>query len=127
MQYRRMIVIVTVIFAMYVGSYLVLSRAGLSRGRRDCLGGFDYVEVTGSRTSVLNRVLIGFYYPLWCIDCWLGTGRPLACDPMFELSGGGSDSIEDGPLLRVSGVRAQFDKLPGDDRDFEGWIATSQA
>jgi hypothetical protein len=88
-----MIVILTIIISIYTGSYLVLSRAGFSRGKRDGIGGFSYVEVSSQHTSVLNRVLIGFYYPLWCIDRWLGTGRPLACDPLLELSG--SDSADE--------------------------------
>ena len=90
MRYGWMFVIVLVIFAIYTGSYLVLSRAGFSRAKRDCINGFSYIEQISPRTIVLNREMIDLYYPLWYFDSWLGTGMPLASEPLLKLSGADS-------------------------------------
>jgi hypothetical protein len=68
--------------AIYVGSYLTLSRVGFRNADQVGAKGFYYVTPVGQLTRSVNTALCVLYYPLSGIDTWLGTGRAVASDPI---------------------------------------------
>jgi hypothetical protein len=66
------------VLALYVGSYVALSRIGFRHA--DAMGakGFYYVTPIGPWTQKTNSALCILYYPISAIDYLVGTGRPAA-------------------------------------------------
>jgi hypothetical protein len=86
---RRWIVLAVLVGLLitYVGSYFVLSRRGFAEAEAFGYGGFYFFPPKDSYTwRICNYGLVGFYYPLILIDNWLGTGKGVACEPMWKLS-----------------------------------------
>jgi hypothetical protein len=79
---KRVRCYVLALLAIYVGSYLVISRVGFRHADDIGAKGFYYVMPVEQWTRFSNTSLWAFYSPLSAIDCWLGTGRAAACDPM---------------------------------------------
>ena len=72
--------------AMYIGSYLLLSRLSYKRADALDLEGYYFVAPTSQRAETLNRCITYFFYPLVFVDCRLGSGRCPASVPMSGLS-----------------------------------------
>jgi hypothetical protein len=71
---RRLLILATVLLALYVGSYLILSRRGFIRD------GYFFPPQETASWRVCNYRCVAFYSPLILIDNLLGTGkRPAAC------------------------------------------------
>jgi hypothetical protein len=84
---RRWVFVTAVLFCLYVGSYLVLSREGFAYADRVRAKGFWFFEPRGTVVWRLsNYGCVYTYYPLIAIDCWLGTGRGPAAEPLMGLS-----------------------------------------
>jgi len=66
------------LLAMYLGSYLTLSRVGFQQADAMGVKGFYYVTPIGPVTRSLNCTLYLLYYPVMAVDNALGTGRPAA-------------------------------------------------
>lgn len=76
-----------VLVVAYVGSYLVLSRRGFAL--TEALGGKGFYFFAPQDTTtwrVCNYGCVVLYYPLIMADEWLGTGKPVACEPLWRLS-----------------------------------------
>ncbi len=83
---RRWLILSAGLFAAYLGSYLWLSRAGYAEADRYCLHGFYYFLPEESRSwRVWNYGCVALYWPLNVLDCWLGTGREPASEPLWRL------------------------------------------
>jgi hypothetical protein len=73
-----------VVLAVYVGSYLVLSRIAYAKAAKEPgfdekISGFWYIEPTGPSTENWYRwhcLCKRVYAPLNAFDCWIGTGIP---------------------------------------------------
>ena len=76
---RRWKLIALVLFALYLGSYLILSRLGMAEMKKYNLAGFFYVPAEKALESEdwekAHLCLAEFYAPLDEIDCALGTSR----------------------------------------------------
>ena len=72
--------------AIYIGSYVLLSRLSYKRADALDLEGYYFVTPTSQRAETLNRRFTFFFYPLVFLDCRLGTGRCPASEPMSGLS-----------------------------------------
>ena len=79
--------IVTVLLALYVGSYTVLSRRGYAEAKQYDFSGFYYLRPENTASwSRWNMLLRYLYMPLNELDCAIGTGMYPAADPLFEIS-----------------------------------------
>jgi hypothetical protein len=75
------------LFALYLGSYVGLSRRGYDDARRYHIQGFYYFLPEDSDDwRFRNYVCVGLFYPLNLIDQWIGLGRPPGKEPLFRLS-----------------------------------------
>ncbi|NUQ61344.1 MAG: hypothetical protein HUU20_02580 [Pirellulales bacterium] len=78
---------------MYVSSYLALSRQGFA-GCDACNAEGFYFFLPPEETThwsvwwwrCRNHTLVGVYYPLIMLDNLIGTGRPVASEPIWQLS-----------------------------------------
>jgi hypothetical protein len=84
---RPWVFVLVALCFLYIGSYLVLSRAGFAYADTVGAKGFWFFEPRDSDLwRVSNYGSVSTYYPLIAIDCWLGTGRPPAAEPLLGLS-----------------------------------------
>jgi hypothetical protein len=84
---RRRWQIGVVAVAVYFGAYLALSRRGYSEANHWNFRGFYYLTPEDSaRWRILNYGCAYLFWPLNKFDCWLGTGRPPAAEPMWGMS-----------------------------------------
>ena len=85
---KKWLVWALVLLLAYVGSYAVLSRRAF-REAEECgnLGFYFFTPEDTGAWHVKNYGLVFLYYPLILIDNILGTGRPVAGDPLFRVSG----------------------------------------
>jgi hypothetical protein len=84
---RRRWLIGLVVAAIYLAAYLALSRRGYLEADRYDLRGFYYLPPENSaRWRYLNYGCAYLFLPLNKFDCWLGTGRPPAAEPLWGLS-----------------------------------------
>lgn len=81
-----------ILVALYVGSYITISRQAFRYSDRFNIEGFYFIPPSNSSSYGLNRKLVMFYYPLIVLDIAIGTGRVPACEPMHHLSRLGADS-----------------------------------
>ena len=86
---RRRILVVLLVTSLiaYVGSYVVLSRRDFAE--TEAMGGEGFYFFPPEETAswrAWNYGLVAFYYPLIVIDNWLGTGKSVACEPLWKLS-----------------------------------------
>jgi hypothetical protein len=84
-KWTRRILILGQLLAVYVGSYLVLSRHGYAQADRFNMKGFFYFPPT-PRWRSLNHACMHLYRPLNAVDQWLWSGRPPGCEPLWGLS-----------------------------------------
>ncbi len=81
--------------ALYLGSYVTISRIGFRRMERMHGYGFHYVEPTNRVRKWCNVGCYLFYFPVYAIDNLLGTGRPIGTDEYgMRLSRGGKRGRE---------------------------------
>jgi len=72
----------------YVSSYAILSRRGFAEADAAGWEGFYFYPPEDSdQWRFRNYTLVNFYYPLILIDNWIGTGRAIAAEPTWRLSG----------------------------------------
>lgn len=85
---RRIVATVLVgLLIGYVVSYLVLSRRGFAEAEAFGGDGVYFFPPEDTNTwRIWNYGLVRFYYPLILIDNWLGTGKEVACEPLWKLS-----------------------------------------
>jgi hypothetical protein len=71
-----------------VASYVALSRHGFAVSKAFGIeGGFYFFAPEDTDAwRRMNYGCVYFYYPLIVIDNWIGTGKPIACEPMWRLS-----------------------------------------
>lgn len=80
-------IVLAVLFACYLGSYIWLSRLGYAEADRYHSEGFYYFPPENSDTwKFKNRSCVYLYFPLNFVDRILGFGRYPANDPHMELS-----------------------------------------
>ena len=73
--------------ALYISSYVVLSRRAYAEADRCGFEGFYYfLPENTAAWRVKNQGGMVLFYPLNLIDQWVGLGRPPACEPMWGLS-----------------------------------------
>jgi hypothetical protein len=79
--------LLSVLLTIYVSSYVILSRRGFAQSDSWEMEGFYFLppENTDEWRS-WNYALVRFYYPLILVDNWVGTGRPIASEPLWGLS-----------------------------------------
>lgn len=85
---QRLKVAMIIVLCFYVSSYIVMSRLGFRRSDSINGVGFYFIDPCNERAAMLNKFFRVIYYPLVFLDNLLGTGRPLATDPIWELSNG---------------------------------------
>jgi len=79
--------VLAVLLAVYLSSYAVLSRRGFDQSHLWDMEGFYFLPPENTdEWRFWNYALVRFYYPLILIDNWLGTGRPIASEPLWGLS-----------------------------------------
>jgi hypothetical protein len=82
-RHRRMLLIVAGALAMYIGSYLVLSRRGMAEMKSYGMIAFFYVPAdkvfASEEWELAHYVLMRVYEPLNYLDRALGTGKS-PCD-----------------------------------------------
>lgn len=84
---RRYLLLLTVLFAVYLASYLWLSRRGYAEADRWNLCGFYYFTPEPTPAwRAKNYGCAKLFGPLNAVDRELGTGRPPACEPLWGLS-----------------------------------------
>jgi len=83
----RSIIIDIVLFLLYVSSYLVLSRRAFAAADQYGFEGFYFLTPQNTATWLsANGTLNCIYYPLIKFDNMVGTGRPIANEPMWGLN-----------------------------------------
>lgn len=76
-----------VLAIVYIGSYIALSRRGFAQADEWGVKGFYFFLPADTVTwRVCNYGCVVAYYPLILVDNWLGTGRPVAHEPLWHLS-----------------------------------------
>jgi hypothetical protein len=88
-KYRRWVIVAVLLtlFSVYVSSYVVLSRRGFAQADEWHADGFYFFTPQDSTAwRFANYSLVVIYYPLIFIDNALGTGRPIAHEPLWRLS-----------------------------------------
>jgi hypothetical protein len=88
---RRVLRIVSLVLvcllAVYVGSYVVLSRRGMAMSEAAGFAGFYFFPPEDTDAwRRMNYGCVYVYYPLIMIDNWIGTGKGIGCEPMWRLS-----------------------------------------
>ena len=84
---RRALVLLALLVAVYVASYMWLSRRGYAQADQWNCRGFYYF--TPEPTDVWRVKHFGcarFFFPINALDRALGTGRSPACEPLWGLS-----------------------------------------
>jgi hypothetical protein len=83
------VAVVLLLLLAYLALYLILSRQGFALSEAVGAKGFYFcfpVEDTKS-WRIRNRTCVLFFCPLIVVDNWVGTGEPVAGEPLFHLSG----------------------------------------
>ena len=82
---RKTIWLFGCVFAVYVGSYLALSRRGYAEADRFDTAGFYYFPPEDSRAwRVENYGAAVLFWPLNAVDRMLGCGREISSEPMMS-------------------------------------------
>jgi hypothetical protein len=84
---RRWWLIAIVLVVAYVASYLILSRRGFAQ--TEALGGKGFYFFSPEDTATwrtCNYGCVVLFYPLIVADNLLGTGKPVANEPLWHLS-----------------------------------------
>lgn len=87
--YTQWIVIglLAVLLMVYVSSYVIMSRRGFAQSDDWEMEGFYFLPPDNTdEWRFWNYGLVRFYYPLILIDNGLGTGRPIASEPLWGLN-----------------------------------------
>jgi hypothetical protein len=75
------------LLVVYISSYLVLSRRGFAEADAWQAEGFYFLTPRDSAAWRFgNYSLVAIYSPLILIDIAIGTGRPIASEPMWSIS-----------------------------------------
>ena len=81
--------VVLVLLMTYGGSYWGMSRRGFAWADAHDAEGFYFLVPHDSPVWWVGNYGLAFvYYPLVVVDNKLGTGRPLASEPMWDLDDG---------------------------------------
>ncbi len=84
---RAHLLLVWLLLATYVGSYLWLSRRGYEQADEWHCAGFYYFTPDDTNAWRIKNYGCAFAFrPLNAIDRLLGTGRPVAAEPLWGLS-----------------------------------------
>jgi hypothetical protein len=85
MPYRKIACVTAIcIVSIYVSSYIVLSRRGFVQADAWNAKGFYFVKPENTdKWRFWNYTLAKVYGPLVAIDNAIGTGRPIASEPMW--------------------------------------------
>ena len=87
-KHKKLLLLVgSVLLALYVGSYIWLSRRGYAEADQYSMGGFYYFFPENSNAwRAKNYGCVVLFWPLNAVDCALGFGRSPACEPLWGLS-----------------------------------------
>jgi hypothetical protein len=81
-----LILITMVVWGLYIGSYLTLSRRGMAEAREYRAPGFwFFFPENTDRWRFWNFGLYRFYYPLIYLDIKFGAGMHFASEPLWGL------------------------------------------
>jgi hypothetical protein len=84
---RPLLVFGTLLFLLYVGTYVTLSRRGYSEADPHHVTGFYYFLPENSDAWRLkNYGCVYLFWPINAVDRWLGFGRYPAFEPLWGLS-----------------------------------------
>ncbi|MCI0704884.1 MAG: hypothetical protein L0241_27815 [Planctomycetia bacterium] len=87
MTRRRFLLLAMLLFEVYLGSYLRLSRHGYAEADQYNMHGFYYFFPENTEAwRKKHRACVLLYAPLNFIDRALGTGRAPASEPLWGLS-----------------------------------------
>ncbi len=76
-----------VFLTVYLGSYWVMSRRGFAMADEYGIQGFYfYLPEDSDQWRRVESSTYMLYLPLVHIDCWMGTGRGHASEPLWHLS-----------------------------------------
>jgi hypothetical protein len=82
-----MIVLMCMLIAAYVSSYIILSRRGFATSNASGCSSFYFFPPEDTNAwRRMNYGCVYFYYPLIVIDNWIGTGKPIAHEPMWRIT-----------------------------------------
>jgi hypothetical protein len=82
-----LLVLGLLLFVLYVGSYIGLSRRGYAEADRYRMAGFYYFFPENSNSwRFKNYGCVYLFWPLNEVDRWLGLGRYPSSEPLWRLS-----------------------------------------
>jgi len=85
---RRLFIhaLTAMMLAVYVGSYLVMSRRGFAYAdRHNTEGVYFFPPENTDASRRKNYACVYVFYPLTSFDNLIGTGRPAASEPLWDL------------------------------------------
>jgi hypothetical protein len=84
---RLMLIAGVLLMALYIGSYISLSRRGYAEAGQYNMTGFYYFTPANSDNwRFKNYGCVYLFWPLNVIDRWIGPGRYPASEPLWGLS-----------------------------------------
>jgi hypothetical protein len=84
---KKLVAGLALLLAIYVGSYLWLSRTAYAEADRYHMKGFYYFTPEPANSwRFKNYGCMFLFWPLNCVDRLLGCGRPPANEPLWGLS-----------------------------------------
>jgi hypothetical protein len=84
---RLLLVLGWFLLALYVGSYVALSRRGYAEADQYNMKGFYYFAPEESASWRFRNYACAYvFWPLNAVDRWLGLGRYPASEPLWRLS-----------------------------------------
>jgi hypothetical protein len=84
---RLLLVVAGLLFGVYVGLYVGLSRQGYTEAEQYNLVGFYYFTPEESASwRIRNYTCVFLFWPLNVVDRWLGFGKYPASEPLWGLS-----------------------------------------
>jgi hypothetical protein len=76
------------LITVYVVSYVALSRRGFALSEAAGYEGFYFFPPEDTNTwRRINYGCVFIFYPLIMIDNWIGTGKPIAHEPLWSVTG----------------------------------------
>ena len=86
-KHRIALILLLVMVTLYVGSYMVLSRRGIARAELNDSEGFHFFPPENTNSwRRKNAGCIMLYMPLIWLEYQMGTGLPIASEPLWNLS-----------------------------------------
>jgi outer membrane protein assembly factor BamB len=97
---RRLLLAVGFVVALYLVSYVLMSRVGFRYANMSESAGFYFVPPATPRGYAVHAFFVAAYSPLIALDNFVGTGRPPGEEPLWELLGvsDGGEELETAPV-----------------------------